>query len=91
MGDYTTTQLINNCGYNQAELDTLQGEGFRFYSVEVLEPCECRECKAGRRWFFCLEISSRKIKEYAVIGDGGPSPKALREIEARHPGKVFLH
>jgi len=90
MGDFSAAELLE-MGYTEAELEQVREEGLRFYSVTVLDECDCCDCKAGRRWFYCRNTGGRTIKEYAVMGDGGPLQTALREIEAKHPGKIFLY
>lgn len=57
--------------------------------ITVTEPCSCWSCKAGRRWFQCVDpiiIATYNCEPFDGIA-AAPSSEAVAEIEALHPGK----
>lgn len=92
MKDITREDMIQ-AGWDLAELDAIKADGFWFHSVDVMEPCECGNCAADRRWFYCNRLNDRYIASYAVIADGMPRDNndGVKSIWEKHPGKVLIY
>lgn len=64
--------------------------------VKVYDPCTCRACSSGQRWFYC-DRAAYPVARYACdpyfvdSPDGPPDLDQLRAIEATHPGCTFVY
>lgn len=60
------------------------------YKITVVEPCDCRNCQAGKRWFMCLG-DRPVIAEYKVTQNIALQPEQVAYVQAHHPGMNLIY
>lgn len=61
------------------------------WEVTVVHPCDCANCNAGRRWFYCINI--RSVAAYEICSELQPQPdwEEIIWIQKQHPGMTLIY
>jgi hypothetical protein len=62
----------------------------RTYTITVVKPCDCVNCAAGKRWFFCVS-DEPIVAKYEVTQDMVLQPEQIAHVWAQHPGMTLIY
>lgn len=87
-----TDEKLETAGYTPAQIAAVRKTGDDFFQVSVVRPCDCDQCTAGKRWFYCRNIATRQVAGYIVVRDGWPttSDPVIKGIFRDHPGMELI-
>lgn len=73
-------------------MHTIDQEVWPKWPVTVLNPCDCRYCSQGMRWFYCVDTRPA-VAMYEIEAEIQPQEdwEEIKWIREQHPGMTLIY